>query len=122
MNFIKTWDFILSEDKFRQTDWTVKADSDCVFFPDRLQLHLKRAFPRGTDGNFYIKNCPKSMGFIGALEVISTTGIESYGRHSEFCRTNMRPDRAGEDGYMQACFEYSGMVAKEDFGLLVDNF
>jgi len=121
-NFLQAWDKILAEGRFRKSDWAVKADPDCVFFPDRLKLHLQMLFPGGADDGFYIKNCPKSFGFMGSLEIISTNGVDAYAKHKDYCRKNMNAAGSGEDGFMQACLKYSGVVGKEDFSLLVDHY
>jgi len=121
-NFLRAWDSILAEGKFRSCDWTVKADPDAVFFPDRLQLHLKQSFPGGTAGSFYIRNCPKSFGMLGSLEVFSTAAVDKFGHNRHTCREKWHPEDSGEDGYIQACMEGIGVVGKEDFSLLIDGY
>eukprot|EP00416_Gambierdiscus_australes_P016843 CAMPEP_0171059374 /NCGR_PEP_ID=MMETSP0766_2-20121228/3141_1 /TAXON_ID=439317 /ORGANISM="Gambierdiscus australes, Strain CAWD 149" /LENGTH=477 /DNA_ID=CAMNT_0011514805 /DNA_START=42 /DNA_END=1475 /DNA_ORIENTATION=- len=121
-NFLEAWDSILAEGKFRRSDWTVKVDPDCVFFPDRLKLHLQQVFPSGPDGPFYIKNCPKSFGMMGSLEVLNTEAVDVYGKNRKECRSKYNPSNSGEDGYMQACLHGSGVAGEEDFSLLIDSY
>lgn len=35
--FLRVWQIVAANALFQANDWTVKADADCVFFPDRLK-------------------------------------------------------------------------------------
>jgi hypothetical protein len=122
-SFLRAWDLVLQDGSFRKQAWTVKVDPDCVFFPDRLVLHLKKIFPggNGTDSPLYIRNCPKDFGLMGSLEIFSQGAIDTYGQNKEACRACASPT-SGEDGYIQACMTALNISYKEDFYLLTDGW
>lgn len=121
-NFISAWDDIFAAGRFQHSEWTVKVDPDCVFFPDRLRLHLHKFYPAGTADSVYLKNCPKDLGLQGSLEVFSRAAVELYGKHSDECKQKCNPEGSGEDGYIRACFDMLGAQSKQDFDLLIDNY
>merc|ERR1712194_474766 len=48
--FLQVWQSVINDARFQFNDWTVKADPDCVFFPQRL--HVTLAFhPTHTTGS-----------------------------------------------------------------------
>jgi len=122
-SFLAAWDLVLGDGSFRSQAWTVKVDPDCVFFPTRLVWHLKKIFPggKGTDSPLYIRNCPKSFGLMGALEIFSQGAIDTYGRKKDLCRNCAAPD-SGEDGFIQACMTALNISFKEDFYLMTDGY
>jgi len=121
-NFLQAWDALIAKGRFLKHDWTVKVDPDCVFFPDRLKLHLQKLLPMGTDEDLYIKNCPKDFGMMGSMEVFSRGAVETYGKRKAPCFTKLNPDKSGEDGFMQACMEMLHVGNRQDFGLLIDSY
>jgi len=121
-NFLLAWDDIIAAGRFRNSEWTVKVDPDCVFFPDRLRLHLHKLYPQGTDASLYVKNCPKDLGLQGSLEVFSRAAVELYGRQSDKCKKENNPEGSGEDGFIRACFDMLGAQSAKDFDLLIDNY
>jgi hypothetical protein len=118
-SFIKIWDQVKSEGKYAQKDWTVKADADCVFFPDRLRSHLASLGPPAF-APIYVKNTLPIFtlgGFLGALEIVSKTGVETYLDNVVACRKHIGLT-SGEDGFLKDCVDSLGIGYLHDDGIL----
>jgi len=114
--FLQVWKRILDAGRFRQYQWTVKADPDAVFFPERLRQILegadqaKAAFGKGL----FLNNC--GFGLHGPLEVVSNRALEAYGEGSSTCK---RPPQ--EDVYLQHCLVKLGVSQVNHFNLLAED-
>lgn len=119
--FVEAWNKINEDGRFRDHDWTAKADPDAVFLPDRL---LERLQPGQQPENPYpppyqsdpsrgqfLLNCDLMTGWgagwgngwpmmFGSLEVISRDGLETYYANKDSCPG---PGGKGEDAYMGLC-------------------
>jgi hypothetical protein len=119
--FVEAWNKINEDGRFRDHDWTVKADPDAVFLPDRL---LKKLLPGQQPENPYpppyqsdpsrgqfLLNCDLMAGWgagwgdgwpmmFGSLEVISRDALETYYANKDSCPG---PDGKGEDAFMGLC-------------------
>jgi len=118
--FLRVWDRVFTEGKFRDYDWTVKVDPDTVFLPSRLREHLSWNPPPG-DGVMYV-NCPRDFGFHGPLEVLSRQAVELFRAGTGRCRRERAAglDKEGEDMFLAACLELLHVDRVKDFGLLSD--
>merc|ERR1711870_140016 len=100
-SFINAWNQVRDDGRYLKHGWTVKVDSDAVFFPDRLKAHLfDLRTPQGS--RVYLRNIDFKFGFLGALEVFSKEALEMY-----FARS-------GEDYYMEACMDGLGIDHQTD--------
>ncbi|CAK0816830.1 unnamed protein product, partial [Prorocentrum cordatum] len=117
--FMNAWELIRTQGNYKQFDWVVKADPDCVFVFSRLQDHLS-TIP--ADGNQYIVNCKVSFGFFGSFEVVSRGALDLYYAGAKRCRDELDWASEGEDLYMKDCFDLLGAEAFEDFGMLADGY
>jgi len=123
--FMKAWDEIIKQQRFRDYDWTVKVDPDAVLIPSRLRDHM-RPF---TGQNVYVVNCNKVPGspnfpmMFGALEVFSNKAMDAYAAGSGVCGKDFWPSwqQWGEDYYMTHCLDHLGVGRISDFGVLGDN-
>jgi len=120
--FIRAWDLIIADSRYRSHDWVVKVDPDCVFFPERLRIHLRFQIPNGPIEALYVRNCPRDVGMIGSLEVFSRQAIELYGKEKALCHLRLHPGDSGEDGFMKACMDLINASSIEDFSLLIDGY
>lgn len=116
--FIMAWDTLMNSGELWDTDFAVKADPDCVFFPSRLRSHVSPQL----NANAYFLNClyddePK---IFGALEVFSTAALKNYQTHIVTCK-EMDWSEWGEDLYMQVCMKVLGSIAAEDYDLVGDD-
>jgi len=127
--FHQVWLGVRSLGKWRLQDYTVKADADAVFLPERLHGWL--ANKPTTEHGVYYENCPGvDSGFFGNLEVMSHNAISTYLSLLEDCHATFGEcaktgcDWAygpwGEDVFAQRCMD-RGLVAKvEAFDITTD--
>merc|ERR1711966_599804 len=123
--FSFAWKTILADGRYRQHDWTVKADPDAVLLPWRLQEHLRSHTYRDIEegGSFYVVNCnlyPENPNFpmiYGAVEVFSTKALQVYGEGESHCLGSLpwKDWQWGEDKFMGKCMELLGVTRLEDF-------
>lgn len=124
--FVRVWTAVFLLGRFRQHDWTVKADPDTVFVPSRLKL-LMSYEPAGP---VYINNC--RFGLHGPIEVLSRGAVAAYADNPSACdgiqqaAMDLRPpfddeDHAfGEDEFLKLCLELALHVRRVDeFDLLL---
>lgn len=114
--FLHVWKRLIIAGRFRQYEWTVKADPDAVFFPQRLRHILE-----GTDQakatvgkGIFLNNC--GFGLHGPLEVVSNRALEAYGEGHSGCK---RPPQ--EDVYLQQCLIQLGVTQVNHFNLLAED-
>jgi len=92
-------------------DWTVKADADCVFLPDRLRSHLWGLRPP-ANVPIYVKNNNLeglgNDGFLGAIEVFSREAMKRFMDNKEECFKFLGLD-SGEDGFFKGCMDGIGV-------------
>jgi len=129
--FRKVWQKIYAEypGGFFEKAWTVKADPDTVFLPERLRARLS-AQPVPATG-IYLEHCKEvSFGFFGSLEVISKIGAKILFENVEKCYTSELPWKTdqiatkygwyGEDLFAQRCMDLHGVKKIWQFDLVTD--
>lgn len=117
--FLMAWDTLMNSGHIWKHDFVVKADPDCVFFPDRLRQHSMDEKGKKT---FYL-NCEyDGHGKIfGALEVFSVPALHVYETEVWTCKTKMHWHGWGEDLYMEQCMKLIGIEGTDDFDLVGDS-
>merc|ERR1712156_1307186 len=123
--FMAFWDKIIAGKRFRDYDWTIKADPDAVLLPDRLRNHLADHVLE----NVYVVNCnkfPSSPNFpmmYGSLEIYSWKAIQTYANHMSQCMSDMGSMLPlwGEDYFMTHCLDAIGVGRISDFASVGDN-
>jgi hypothetical protein len=121
--FMKVWDAVLRDGRFRNYDWTIKADPDAVVLSDRLRLHLA---PHNGEKVYFV-NCnayPSSPNFpmmYGSLEVFSRLAMLAYSTGSGRCGSELPWKAWGEDYFMTHCLDMLGVGRVGDFTLIGDN-
>jgi len=115
--FLKAWTEVIKMNRFNRTEWTVKADPDTVFFPERLRQHVQYVQDDGALG-LYFKNWNQQFGFLGPIEVFSRKAIVAFGAGQASCVQRSDPRQSGEDGFVQSCMEFLHIAHRDDFGLL----
>mmetsp|Transcript_109239 Transcript_109239/g.216951 ORF Transcript_109239/g.216951 Transcript_109239/m.216951 type:complete len:475 (-) Transcript_109239:42-1466(-) len=122
-NFLKAWDMIVTDGRYRLHDWVLKADPDCVFFPERLRIHMvERVNTVHPVGPVYVRNCAKDIQMLGSMEIFSHQAIDMYMLHKGGCYQYLNPQTSGEDGFMKACMDWSNVSFVNDFNLTVDGY
>jgi len=118
--FIKTWKQVQADGQYRQHDWTVKVDTDAVFFPFRLKYHLDQlSAPAGTA--LYVKNIDFKFGFMGSLEVLSQKAVDVYLADVDTCVAHLG-NNGGEDAFTMGCLDSLGVAHMRDNSLLNDKY
>jgi hypothetical protein len=118
--FLTVWDQVLQEGAYKNFDWTVKVDVDCVFFPDRLKQHLAAAKPP-ADTAMYFKNIDFKFGFMGSLEVLSKKAVDVLLAGKEQCHDHIGSS-GGEDFFTMQCLDALGVGHMTDTSLLDDKY
>jgi len=119
--FQAAWSHIKTDGRWSKHDWTVKADPDCVFLPDRLKLKLSGQ--EVTEKGIYFTNCEHVLyGFFGSIEVISKAAVGNYLASLSACMANPKINNKtyGEDLFAQKCMNSVGVGNVEDFYLTTD--
>jgi len=117
--FMGIWKKVKDLGNWQNHDWTVKVDSDAVFFPHRLKDHLlKLRTPRGS--RVYLENINFKFKFMGAIEIMTK---EALGRFLELGHECIRGEHAGgEDSFLKGCLEGLGIDHQVDHEILRDKY
>lgn len=120
--FINAWKILMKSDALWAHDWTVKADPDAVFFPDRLKDHLWKQTKENK--MYYVLNCnyQGSPTLFGALEVFSKKALYNFEANwQKTCDVLPWRGRWGEDMFMHMCMIKIGVSPLVDYTLVGDN-
>lgn len=116
--FIQAWEKVKQDGRWEHHDWTVKVDSDAVFFPERLRWHLKRL--RTPRASFvYLRNTGSEPHLLGVLSVLTTQAVRLYFERSQDCKKHIL-SMFGEDFWLLSCLEGLGVGYQSDYHLLDD--
>jgi len=126
----QVWKAIGKKATYAGYDWTVKADADAIFFPDKLveRVHL---LPVGPSGAFLVNCEGVKYGFFGNLEVISKTAFSILAANIDKCDKDTVKDwkvgiekgkygPMGEDLFAEMCMRKNGVSALEVFDISKD--
>lgn len=119
--FMAAWKSVDGDSRWRDHEWTVKADPDTVWVPQRLRDWLELQGDPGSGA--FVNNCMGvDDGFYGALEVISSGAMAVYLREIDNCWNEMQDRKGdmGEDLFAQWCMQGKGLQGW-DFGELICN-
>lgn len=119
--FVKAFEAVRRDEKFKASDWVVKVDPDAVFFPQRLKQHILKVAP-ARGGALYFINCKASFGLFGALEVFSKRAMETYSDGVHHCKAKLDWKEWGEDLWMRRCMDLLQVQQVKDFELLSDAY
>jgi len=114
--FIKVWEQVLNDGRFKKWDWTIKVDCDAVFLPERLVKMVEGPALEGAqDGRgIFLNNC--GFGLHGPIEVVSMQALLTYEDGYKDC-----PNPPQEDVYLQACMNHLGVKQVNQFTLLSED-
>lgn len=119
--FIRTWKKVKADGQYKMHDWTVKVDTDAVFFPFRLKYHLEHSLRPPADAALYMKNIDFKFGFMGSLEVLSKGAVDLYLANVDSCAEHLG-ENGGEDHFTMACLDSLGVGHMRDNSLLNDKY
>jgi len=121
--FIKLWKQVVADGVFRAASWSVKADPDAAFFPNRLKDIV--ATPEHDNAQhgagMFLNNCERKGTLHGALEVLSRRAVEVWAAHSDAtCVGNNHPPQ--EDFYMRICLIALGATQGYDWRVMTEQY
>jgi len=121
--FMAFWDKIIAGKRFRDYDWTIKADPDAVVIAWRLRDKMRPHIGE----NVYVVNCNKIPGspnfpmMFGSVEIFSSAAMIAYSDGSWKCGQQLPWKGWGEDYYMTHCLDFLGVGRVNDFTVVGDN-
>uniref|UniRef100_A0A7S2J182 Hexosyltransferase n=1 Tax=Alexandrium andersonii TaxID=327968 RepID=A0A7S2J182_9DINO len=120
--FMKAWDQVKMDGRWRQHDFILKADPDSVCIAYRLREKLRPIMGQ----NVYVKNCGKLSGpgwpmMFGSLEAFGKPAVQAYFNGAQRCANELPWQAWGEDLFIQRCLDHLGVGSTVDFSLSGDN-
>mmetsp|Transcript_29471 Transcript_29471/g.77976 ORF Transcript_29471/g.77976 Transcript_29471/m.77976 type:complete len:410 (-) Transcript_29471:76-1305(-) len=119
-SFVNAWTKVKEDGRWESADWTVKADVDAVFFPERLKWHIGALRPP-EGARAYLRNTDFKFHFLGAIEVLSREALRTYYSRGQECQEHLTKE-GGEDYWMLQCLEGIGVDFMSDYQLLQDKY
>lgn len=117
--FMDVWQQVKAKGNYKNYAWTVKVDTDAVFFPQRLKYHLdKLRTPRGLP--VYLENNAYRFRFMGALEVMTREAVDLLTERGHECMHETND--GGEDYFVKSCLDALGSYHQSDLQLLIDKY
>lgn len=118
-NFIQTWHKVREIGLYKEHDYSIKADADTVFFPDRLVAALKKEDTSGDEATYVQNlNCWASIKLVGPLEIISRAGIQRFFTKGDACMQDNSWKTQGEDVWLNNCLDQLDVKVLDMSGIL----
>merc|ERR1712129_3834 len=119
--FYSVWDKIKAEGKAQSQWWTVKADADAVFIPQRLRQYITDHDLKDTPHGMYLENCKNvQYGYFGNLEVISKKGVRALVDGLDECHASFAPFADEGCVRLEGCMDHHYVDKVEVFDLTKD--
>lgn len=116
--FIKAWNVVLADGRWRNYDWIIKVDVDLVIVPERLRGVLSRHC-MGTDCKpLLLSNWGQDLQ--GPIEAITRAGLEVFERRHSECEQGGQWKGESESQYFSRCASVLGISSKPEPSLLSD--
>jgi len=119
--FARVWNIVKKSGEYANHKWTVKADADAVFFPDRLRMKLQKYIKPPEKTAIYFHNIDFKFDFMGALEVMSKEAVDLLKEGIGACLEHIGAD-GGEDIFTMQCLDSLHIAHMDDFSLLKDKY
>jgi len=113
--FVRIWNKVFADGRYRSNEWTAKVDPDAVFLPERLRENVKHSDPAAS---VYLNNC--DQGLHGPIEVLARGGMETFRGGMSKCVQELQNERgeSGEDVFLRHCLGLLHVDRVDDFKLL----
>lgn len=120
-SFIRAWNMVKDDGRWKRNDWSIKVDPDAVFFPDHLRTKIMYNYKTPQGSTVYLRNTFYKFQFLGALEVLTREALELYFEKGWECEAKLGQE-GGEDYWLEQCLEGLGIDFQTDVGLLHDKY
>mmetsp|Transcript_37657 Transcript_37657/g.107001 ORF Transcript_37657/g.107001 Transcript_37657/m.107001 type:complete len:705 (+) Transcript_37657:69-2183(+) len=114
--FKDVWSYVFRDGRYKFHDWTVKADPDAVFLPNRLKdlVRMRTIVLASESANgVLLNNC--KFGLHGPLEVASRRALQAFADRRHTCE-----EPPQEDVYLQHCMQAIGVRLVNQWNLLAE--
>jgi hypothetical protein len=122
--FVHVFQAIKKDGRFRNFDWTIKADPDAVVLPERIRIRLPAPKFSYLSKLGYLVNCNKydKGQLYGAIEAFRRESLQKFLDDGgvERCMRELPYQRFGEDKFMGNCMKILGAHEFDDFSVLAD--
>lgn len=121
--FLRAWHAVQHDGRYKNHDWTIKVDTDAVFFPEHLYYNLKWYFEHDGLTQYdpvYFKNCWQYKSLQGPVELLSKPAVDKFLDGIDGCTGNIKYQEWGEDWFMNKCLKQLGIRGVQDWNLLSD--
>lgn len=120
--FLAVWHAVFAGGRYLKHDWTVKADPDTVFFPDRLRRMLL-GHEEDPRRGVYFNNC--KYGLHGPIEVFSRNALRVLQAGAPACVAHLTklcsgPCPFGEDMFFDKCLVYLQVEREDNYDLIME--
>lgn len=115
--FLKAWQKVKHEGKYKHADWVIKTDPDTVFLSNRLRARLGGPVHSRTHSTFFA-NCAANVDvqakehphfMYGPLEVYSAKAVDTFFIHADDCKSKIGLGGSmWEERYITHCLESVG--------------
>jgi len=120
-SFIRAWNLVKDDGRWKDNDWSIKVDPDAVFFPDHFRKKVEWQYRTPQGATIYLRNTFYKFKFLGALEALTREAMEVYFERSWECEAKLG-QQGGEDYWLLQCLEGLGMDYQTDESLLHDKY
>jgi len=120
-SFIRAWQMVKDDGRWKRNDWSIKVDPDAVFFPDHFRKKLEWQWKTPQGAAVYLRNTFYKFNFLGAIEALTQEGLEIYFERGWQCDAHLG-QQGGEDYWLLQCLEGLGLNYQSDFALLHDKY
>lgn len=115
------WNDVCNVGHYRQTDFTVKVDTDTVLLPARLASFLWNRKERAE--YFFNSDADMYGNFLhGPIELLSKGAMSTLCKRAQECKKHISQAAYGEDFYMNECLKSLGVPAVKGMALLYDKY
>jgi len=119
--FKQVWTVVKADARYKNHEFTIKADPDAVIFPWRIRTHIGSNAGRPV----FVRNCNKFPGspnfpmMYGAVEILSREAVDAYLANQAKCES-LPWQQWGEDYFLGKCLQMVGVAPVDDYGIVRD--
>eukprot|EP00930_Biecheleria_cincta_P001055 TRINITY_DN102220_c0_g1_i1.p1 TRINITY_DN102220_c0_g1~~TRINITY_DN102220_c0_g1_i1.p1 ORF type:complete len:765 (+),score=95.18 TRINITY_DN102220_c0_g1_i1:119-2413(+) len=119
--FVKAWQAVFNDGRYRRYDWTLKVDPDLVIVPERLRTVLESHCPAidGGCGKKILRNFGGDLR--GPVEALSRDAVERLAGGIAECAASLDMSSETEFDLLTDCTGTLGIESDSDTTLLSDN-